>query len=498
MSMELSDHAAAVLQDHLPSLPGVAVALIELCESPHAGLRDVAEVASCDPAIVARILQVANSSFYALSEPVGDLNRAAVVLGMRNLKMVALGFAVVGSLWSTLEIDGPVPNLLGGSMLAGSAARAYAGRRDADRNEEAFASGLLAYVGELALSQRFPTQMAELWVEHAGLPPEGVQQAVFGTTGVAIGEGMMERWNIPADLRAGVLARSLAPVHRVANRRDRYWSALSLGTAVADILLAPEPNAALKATLTAAGLDDSDMLGYLSEFRLAVRATSRLLGVEQVYKLDALIADTRQSLLLAALADSAELRATQLELAELKEENDRLSHLSYHDALTGLPNRLAYENFLEAHLYDHVRRPGPERLGLIIFDLDGFKAINDTLGHQAGDAVLRAVAAAVGEGSRVDECFARLGGDEFALVLPRVDERSLRRASERIRKAVSNAAVLPRLPRTVTASVGAALLTDVSGEAATDAAALYARADAALYEAKRRGGNACHVAPVAA
>jgi diguanylate cyclase (GGDEF)-like protein len=498
MSNELSEHAAAVLEDHLPSLPGVAVALLELCDSPTAGILDVAEVASYDPALVARILQVANSSFYALPEPVTDLNRAAVVLGMRNLKMVALGFAVVGSLWQGLDPEGPVPNLLGGSMLAGSAARASAGKRSADRNEEAFAAGLLSYVGELALSQRFGNQMTELWAEHHGLPSAGAQRAVFGTDGVMIGQGMMQRWGLPDGLQTGLVARSLDPIHRVAGQRDRYLAALSLGTAVADVLLVPDPSGPLRATLSAAGLDDSDMLGYLSEFRLAVRATSRMLGVDQVYKLDHIIAETRQSLLLDALADSAELRSTQLELVELKEENERLSHLSYHDALTGLPNRLAYDNFLEAHLYDHVRRPGKERLGLIVFDLDGFKLINDELGHQAGDAVLRAVAVAVAKGSRVDECFARLGGDEFALVLPRIDEKSLRKASERIRHAVEHAKAIPRLPRPVTASVGAAMLTAVVGEAAADAAALYERADRALYEAKRRGGNACALAPLAA
>lgn len=498
MSKELSEHAAAVLEEHLPSLPGVAAALLELCDSQTAGVMEVAEVASYDPALVARILQVANSSYYALADPVTDLNRAAIVLGMRNLKMVALGFAVVGSLWQNLDPEGPVPNLLGGSMLAGSAARAYAGRRETDRNEEAFASGLLSYVGELALSQRYPEQMTALWAEAAGLPSAGAQQASFGTNGVAIGQGMMERWGLPDGLRAGILTRSLDPVHRVAGQRDRYRAALSIGTAVADVLLVPDPSGPLREILTAAGLDESDMLGYLSEFRLAVRATSRMLGVEQVYKLDHIIADTRQSLLLEVLADSAELRSTQLELAELKDENERLSHLSYHDALTGLPNRLAYENFLEAHLYDHVRRPGKERLGLILFDLDGFKLINDDLGHQAGDSVLRAVAVAVAVGARVDECFARLGGDEFALVLPRVDEKALRKASERIRHAVEHAMPVPKLPRHVTASVGAALLTTVVGEAAADASALYERADRALYEAKRRGGNACAMAPLAA
>jgi diguanylate cyclase (GGDEF)-like protein len=152
---------------------------------------------------------------------------------------------------------------------------------------------------------------------------------------------------------------------------------------------------------------------------------------------------------------------------------ERAVHDSNHDALTGLPNRRAYDERL-AREVRRVERYGGA-LSLVVFDLDGFKRVNDRFGHDAGDEALRAFAGVL-EGVRdADECF-RLGGDEFAIILPLTEAEGARVVGCR----VAAATVAGRVGEGhVGASFGVAQL---DGH---DAAALHREADMALGAAKR-------------
>ena len=155
-----------------------------------------------------------------------------------------------------------------------------------------------------------------------------------------------------------------------------------------------------------------------------------------------------------------------------------------HDALTGLPNREHYRGALHLALGAGDRPVPPERLpygAVVLVDLDGFKEVNDTLGHAAGDELLRVVARRLQEGLRTDDLVARLGGDEFALLLPEVEGEDLavllHELHDRLREpcAVAGAAVQ------VGGSFGAAAFPACG----RDSDALLRRADTAMYAAKR-------------
>ena len=121
----------------------------------------------------------------------------------------------------------------------------------------------------------------------------------------------------------------------------------------------------------------------------------------------------------------------------------------------------------------------------MILDLDHFKSINDTHGHDVGDEVLRAVAGCLKGMTRYHDVVARLGGEEFAVVTPNMDIELLRKFAERIRKGVANLTILNGNVRLkVTTSVGLAVWED-----SETAEAFYRRADKQLYEAKRQGRN---------
>ena len=154
------------------------------------------------------------------------------------------------------------------------------------------------------------------------------------------------------------------------------------------------------------------------------------------------------------------------------------------DSLTGMLNRGSFLAEFERALL-RARRGGGS-LGVAMFDLDHFKRLNDAHGHQAGDEVLRAVAASIQGSIRQPDILGRYGGEEFALVMPEADADAAMRVAERVRIAVQARAAQWQ---------GSRLAITISGGVATFAAngetpeALIAAADAALYEAKRAGRN---------
>ena len=174
-----------------------------------------------------------------------------------------------------------------------------------------------------------------------------------------------------------------------------------------------------------------------------------------------------------------------LDVTERRHNEETLRRLAERDPLTGLLNRRAFDRLLEQHLAE-VERYG-SRGALLMVDLDGFKRLNDTRGHLAGDAVLREVASLLTDRLRGSDVAARVGGDEFAVLLTEAGAPGAEHvAASIVADAASRlAAVVPAALPPVTLSVGGVLL--ARGHAG--ASAVVAAADAALYEAKARGRN---------
>jgi len=154
------------------------------------------------------------------------------------------------------------------------------------------------------------------------------------------------------------------------------------------------------------------------------------------------------------------------------------------DGLTGLANRRSFDDELALE-WRRAERVG-DSLALLLIDLDDFKSVNDGLGHQAGDAVLRRVAAILGSGARQVDLAARYGGEEFALLAPETDLLGATKLAERLRADLEAAMI--ELPDGSEVSVTASFGVGVKGELER-AEQLVASADEALYEAKRNGKN---------
>ena len=165
-------------------------------------------------------------------------------------------------------------------------------------------------------------------------------------------------------------------------------------------------------------------------------------------------------------------------LQRLRSIQEQLSQLATHDSLTGLVNARSFAARLTQELERNRRYPRP--LALLYLDLDNFKVINDSHGHQTGDAVLRMVAEAMRSSVRQADVVGRLGGDEFAVLLPETDAALADAAAKRLAAGLRN--VFKGTP-TVTASIG--VVSCSVADANTDE--LLRRADQAMYDAKRAG-----------
>ncbi|MEO1060181.1 MAG: PAS domain S-box protein [Actinomycetota bacterium] len=181
--------------------------------------------------------------------------------------------------------------------------------------------------------------------------------------------------------------------------------------------------------------------------------------------------------------DHAGAIVQMVDLTERRELEQHLRHQADHDPLTGIANRRAFTAALDHHL-EAVRRHGPSG-AIALIDLDNFKALNDTLGHAAGDHLLCAVADELRSELRAGDLVARLGGDEFAVLMPSCDRAQAEQLGARVTSSISRRAaeLVPVEATTVTASVGIVLL----DEEHTDGDALLSRADRSLYDAKRGG-----------
>jgi diguanylate cyclase (GGDEF)-like protein len=221
--------------------------------------------------------------------------------------------------------------------------------------------------------------------------------------------------------------------------------------------------------------------GLHGAFAFPLRGGNEVLGILEFFRPDVLQPD-------AMLLDIAESIGSQIGQYIVRRRAEAEKHLAMHDAVTGLPNRLLFIETLEHALVQAQRHK--RRLAVMFIDLDRFKFVNDTLGHEAGDMMLKEVSRRLKLSLRQGDTIARLGGDEFVMLMEEITSASdMLLIGQKLITALGRPCSIAAQEVQVTASIGVSTYPADGADSAT----LLRHADAAMYRAKAKGRNQCQL-----
>jgi diguanylate cyclase (GGDEF)-like protein len=477
----------------LPSLSTVAVQVLELMRDENVKLKDIAEVVQNDQALSAKILRTVNSSYYGLSRPCPTISRALSYLGLSTVTSLVLGFTLIDR--TRESTDGfSMTDYWRRALYSAVAARRIAAQSRSCDQEEAFIAALMQDVGMLAIhaaaAAPYGCIVAETEGDHQKLPE--LERAAFGFDHAQIGAQLGERWRLPPQII------DVIRYHHHAEPGDRaelvriVTLGLRLAIAIDQADNAPLLRQAEEQAKRWFGFNESDVAELASVIAADGRELASLLNVDTGDRLGTNRILARQED--AALRHQIDVhRRSQA----MQKANNALIRQAMTDSLTEIGNRKRFDEVLTMRF--EQARAFNGTLGLLLADADEFKQVNDTHGHQVGDAVLVELAQRFRVAVRGEDLVYRYGGEEFAVILPGASLEALASVAERLRHTVAGQPFrvhnLPETtePITVTVSVGGAVFEPRTADIFRSAELFIRAADRALYAAKAAGRDSVRV-----
>lgn len=469
----------------LPTLPGVAIKLLNAVQSESPSLKEISEIISADAPLSAKVLQLVNSPFYGLTQKIASVNQAMIFLGLNTVKNLALSFSLMRSLQRKTPGAFDHVQFWKDSLIGAVAAKLLAERIGGRNGDNAFFLGLLQDIGVLLLAEALPDRYPEVLKAAAGrgVPLHEAENEVLGVNHMEVGEYVTYHWGLPVTFTAPIGAHH-TPERLESPLEDirRLTQVLCVSGRFVDFLGGRDRKAA--GLRLDEGLRMLDLPPQVEKVVIAETITEHIKSIFPIFEMQ--IDDAKYiDIIDSARAELAQLSGDLLEQVRTQSEDlDRLKQQVGKDGLTELDNHKRFMDNLQNEVGRALRYKTP--LSILMGDIDHFKSINDFFGHQAGDHALRSVAARLKRELRDSDMIARYGGEEFALILPMTNLDEGHAAAERLRKAVAAEKIEYRgKPIAVTMSFGVSAL----GRPAVDSEGLIKAADEALYEAKRTGRN---------
>ncbi len=475
---------------HLPTPPAAAMELLRLSRDPDAGVPDMAAVLSLDSGLAAKIIATANSVVYRRDREATTIDRAIGQIGVRGVVTMALAHSVAGQ----LPRDGQIAGIDLAYYWRHSLATAVACRELAPHSpDEAFLLGLLADVGKIGMARSLEVDYEVVADAAEGWPSFGEETAAFGVNSLQVSAEALVRWSMPEVFPAAATACADRTPSTVAGAQP-LADALSVALEIASFSIGGGSPEALQLVHDAAGrigvsVDTVEGLIAGMAENMTQAAETLAMNIDDA-DYETLLDDARMQLVDLSLQADLQHQRDQVRLDELERTNAELEARALTDSLTGLANRSAFDRALEQQIRLRMREPEmfTKPIGVVMIDIDHFKVVNDTHGHQIGDEVLQQLGLVMQMMSRSEETAARYGGEEFVIVAPVATPEDLWVVCERIRKAVELIEVVTPLgPIHITASLGGACISGVS--AIPDGQRVLEAADRQLYEAKDGGRN---------
>ncbi len=483
---------------NLPSPSTVAIQIIQLANEPESDFKKIIRLLTCDPALSSKILRVANSPVYPYTKKVENLHQALMVIGLNATISLALSFSLVKSLKTPQGQGLDFTLYWKRAILSGISCQVLGTTCGIPEGEELYLAGLLQDLGMLALDQVFPDLYVSLvgpQSDHANLIAH--EKHTLGLTHGAIGGWLLTQWNLPDRLRLAVACSDDPTRIPEQDERAPFSYCVTLSGMIAEIFIRETDKAFMQSITQQAcsllQLTPEDLMKTLETVKERLPETESLFNTNLQPWDDpqTILEHARESLLLRNLQALHQVEELRICTVNMEAQVSKLEETNRHDALTGTLTRAHLDKCLET-AFEQALGNG-ECLTLIFADLDKFKSVNDTYGHQAGDLVLQSTARLLLSNLRSTDMIGRFGGEEFVLILPKSSTAGAELVSKRIIEAFRSTphAIDENQHLTVTISLGMATHTPENPYTKVDA--LLHHADEAVYYSKTHGGNQCTI-----
>ncbi len=478
----------------LPSPPTIAIQIINLVNQPEIEVKDFTKLLNCDPALASKILRIANSGLYAYPRKVESLQQAIMVLGLNATVTLALSFSLVRSLKTTKGTGLDYKLYWKRALLSGTVARAVGATCELHEIEELYLASLLQDLGMLGLDLAYPELYTSF--EYNQACHDLMLQHEWGALEInhgAIGSWLLTQWNFPDRLRMAVAGSDDLSRIPESDERAKFVYCVSLAGKIAEIFLRKSQDDHFQKVKE----EGAKLLNLSPEALMDILETTRkfLPETEQIFEMDLQTWSDPQSILDHA-RDALMVRSLQTlqQVEELKNDNAKieaqftsLEEIHRYDPLTGAITRAYLDKALEdsfRHAIEHE-----ECLTLIFGDLDKFKSVNDTYGHQVGDHILQATARILLSKLRTTDTVGRYGGEEFVLILPKAPPEAAEMVCQRIVAGFQETSHEVGSGQQITVTISLGYATLAPDNPYSNVQELLKDADEAVYYSKTHGGN---------
>lgn len=492
----------------LPTLPQVAVQILQTFDSIDTPLETVINIIERDPAVASKIMLTANSARYAPNPRIVDLRRAVLMLGKRSVTPLVLSFCLAPEAMQ----KGPVARYYQAYWL-NALVRSVAGRVITQRLDPKLAGdsatvALLSNLGRLALLRHHTDLCVECLdlAEASGAPESEVELEHIGFSHIDLSVEIMLHLRM-AERATRAIRMQMRPAQYLVNdvpAADRTLCLIvAASRSLADCILGRNVAISyvclgeyLEALAHPCAHEPEKLVPVvkeeLEEMRTLMEMDSPAIP-DPVVLLQQALEQLAQFAMMAHTDVSETQVPTQLlaENGKLKRRVSELIQKATIDPLTGIYNRAQLDSMSKKLFSLALMRS--ESVGVLLFDVDYFKKVNDCHGHAAGDRVLKEVAQRLTESVRDCDIVGRYGGEEFLILVKNATPEILRAVTERARTAIEKMVLEEGTEKfSVTISAGGAIVVPTGQQDA--AQRVFQAADAALYRAKRSGRNCAVIA----
>ncbi len=464
----------------LPSLPAVAVKIIEMANDPDADIGTICQYISLDPVLSAKLLRTANTPLYKSRRVATNIRQAVSILGTHTVLVIALSFSLTYSLMKSKLPDSSAAFndtiFWRRSIASALAARALGEKLELNYLDDLFLAGLIQEIGILAFWVIMPEEYGKVFAstsDHDVLL--NTERETFGAGHDELGYALLKRWHIPDYIALSCIASHSQPEPK--NLGPTLQSCLAVSRYLADYFLFPQETEKMAALNEAAqewlAFDAHALIDVIKIMEVGLKAIEDLfeMSIHDPSEVNGILSEAKELLMIHDLS----------RMRDLEDKSQR-------DGLTGAYNRTYFDETLRREFNLALQYNLP--LTIAIIDLDHFKNVNDTYGHIAGDSLLAMVVKTVFDQIRQDDTLSRYGGEEFALILPGTSLVASRNLIIRLKDSIADIAYKfdGRSTIRITASIGVAGYHENTAHF-REPRDLIKAADAALYAAKHAGRN---------